>query len=128
MDDPAYKAAQRRVVKHLIMQITFVADVLFVVLITAMTFRYSRGPVPGVLVWLLIGGTLLTIHALFTFDFFKRRIDRAVQRELEREVRKEKPKRQSLKLGEDGELVEIGEEALITSPSSNNHDSKSQKS
>ncbi len=122
MDDAAYRAARRRVIRHLILQITFVANVLFYLLTTILILitpsKYGVTDVPGstvagALVWSVIWGTILFIHAMFAFDLFRGRIDRAVQRELQREALKEKPKRQVVGLGEDGELIDVEEEAPL---------------
>jgi hypothetical protein len=65
----------------------------------------------GLLFWVLIWGTVMAIHAMFAFDPFRRRFDQAVQRELERETPVEKPKHQYVDIGDDGELVDLREEA-----------------
>ena len=120
MDDTAYRKARQRVIGRLILQITFVANLLFFLLITLAILATSHGSAAliGALVWALIWGTFLAIHAVFAFNLFSRRIDQAVQRELERERPKEKAKHQVMEIGDDGELVDIREEAPATQHSS----------
>ena len=113
MDDAAYRRARRRVIRRLFLQITFVANLLFFILITLTILATSHGSAAliGALVWALIWGTFLAVHGMFAFNLFSRRIDQAVQRELEREAPVEKPKRQYMDIGDDGELVDLREEA-----------------
>ena len=122
MDDAAYRKARQRVIGRLILQITFVANLLFFILITITILATSHGPdaLLGALVWALIWGTFLAIHGMFAFNLFRRRIDQAVQRELEREIPKEKAKHQVMEIGDDGELVDTGEEVPATRHSSKN--------
>jgi hypothetical protein len=112
MDDAAYRRARRRVIGRLILQITFVANVLFFILTSIAILRSSgSADLGGFLFWVLIWGTVMAIHAMFAFNPFRRRFDQAVQRELEREAPVEKPKHQYVDIGDDGELVDLREEA-----------------
>ncbi len=120
MDDSTYRTARRRVVRRLIMQITFAADLLFFILITLDILLSPKHDVVGALTWALIWGVVLAIHAMFTFDLFSRRIHQATLRELDRERMQEKPKRQQLELGDDGELVDLQDDALVARHSNTN--------
>jgi hypothetical protein len=112
MDDPSYSAAQRRVLRRLILKITFVADLLFVaVVMGAILLNGKPDAIIGGLIWTVMGGTMLTIHALFTFDIFKRYVARAAERELAHDTRYEKPKRQSMSISDEGELVELRDDS-----------------
>jgi hypothetical protein len=115
MDDAAYRRTRRRVMRRLLLQITFVANVLFFILTTVAILTSPKPDAGlGVLFWALIWGTILAIHGMFAFNLFSRRIDQAVQRELEREAPREKRKHQVMEIGDDGELVDTGEEVPAT--------------
>ena len=99
------------------MKITFVGDLLFVILVTGLILTSGKpDSAAGVLVWLVMGGTVLAVHALFTFNIFRRYIDQMAQREMARDEPYEKPKRHAMEISDDGELVE---DAPTSSPLSN---------
>jgi len=106
MDDPAYQEARRRVLQRLIMRIAFGANAVFFTAVLIEILTSSRDRVMGGIIWSAFWGTILVVHAIVAFNLFRQRIDRAVLREMELQRLSEKPKRQQLSLGEDGELVD----------------------
>ena len=113
MQNEHYDLILRRVVKRLLLRATFVFNLLFFLLVTTLLFRdvvqYAQditGPAFFVLIW----GSFLILHAALAFNLLGRLVDGRVQKELEREHLKEKPKRQRIRLGDDGELIEAAED------------------
>ncbi|HVO40993.1 MAG TPA: hypothetical protein VMT34_00125 [Aggregatilineales bacterium] len=120
MKDAAYRAARRRVIRRLVLQIAFVANVLFFILATLDILRTPRAdPVGSAFVFALLWGTILVVHAMYAFNLFGQRIHQATLRELEHEMPGEKPKRQRLAFSDDGELVDIQEDIPETRHKSN---------
>lgn len=112
MDDEHYRAARNKVVQRLGIRFSFVFNLVFFLLIFTLILRDrpTGDDVFGVAIFVLIWGSILLIHGGIAFSLFDRLLDRATRRELERASVHEKPKRNALELGEDGELLDMVED------------------
>ncbi|HVO43843.1 MAG TPA: hypothetical protein VMT34_14535 [Aggregatilineales bacterium] len=108
IDEEHYRMIRRRVVRRLFLRITFVLNAVFFAMIMTLLIgnvRTTEGFL-GMAIVALGWGAFLLGHGSLAFNFFGRLIDRAVRREADRDQPLEKPKRQALEFGDDGELVE----------------------
>jgi len=121
MDNIAYRAARRRVMRRFFLQISFVANMLFFILVTLEIIRQSDPDLLlELLIWVVIWGTILVGHAMLAFNLLGKRIHRATMHELERETPQEKPKRHYVEISDDGELLDVG----VDAPAAMQHTSK----
>lgn len=133
-------AIRRRVVRRFLLRAAFVPNMLFFLLVCTVLFRdvvQTGQDIVGAAFFVLIWGSGLILHAVLAFNLFGRFIDKSVQKELEREGLKEKPKRQRVELGADGELVEVpedeplayrapaGDESMVSQSNFKLHDERS---
>ncbi len=112
MQNDHYNSVRHDIVKRLVLQATFVINLLLFLLVLIVLTRDAVLPgrdATGLMFFLLTAGIGLMIHATFAFDLFERFIDWAVQKVLARESVKEKRKPKYIALGDDGELVETEE-------------------
>lgn len=109
MNDEQYRAARYKVIQRFGLRATFVLNLLFFITIFSLILRDSPLGDDAIVAagFSVIWVCILLIHGGIVFNLFGGLIDRAAQRELELA---EKPKRHTLALGEDGELVEIVED------------------
>lgn len=117
MRDERYEVARKRVVQKLILRATFVFNVIFFILVSAMLLRTSGIDTPddqlGAMFFFLIWGSVLLIHGMLAFNLFgllDPLINRLTERELEQIRLAEKPKHREIELGEDGELVDVDDQ------------------
>jgi hypothetical protein len=112
-DELEYRIARRKVIRRLILRVSFVINLIFFALLIPLLIQEipkASENLIGVIIFVLIYGTFLLFHGGAAFNLFGRFIDRATSQELERQSRYEKPKRSTLAVGEDGELVEVEDE------------------
>ena len=109
MYDDEYRAARKKVVRRLVLRLTFLVNLAFFSLVLLLLLR-AHASMMGTAFFALIWGAGLLFHASLAFNLFGGLIDRATRQELERGGFKEKPKRHRLEVGEDGEVMEIIED------------------
>jgi hypothetical protein len=119
MDNPQqhYEAMRKRVMWTLVLRVSFVFNILFYILIILLLREdlktsTSAEDVLGALLFVLIWGGGLLVHAASAFNLLGWATDRIVRREIVRngqDISEEKPKRQAMRLGDDGELLEVDE-------------------
>ncbi|HEX2908327.1 MAG TPA: hypothetical protein VHO69_15755 [Phototrophicaceae bacterium] len=116
MYDEQYEAVRRQVVRRFIFRASFFFHLILYVLTMLLIFTTAAktpddlfGGIFTGIVW----GMGLFAHGALAFNWFSRWFgnwfDQATQRELERIRQLEKPKRKHLEVGEDGELIEVGD-------------------
>jgi hypothetical protein len=115
MHDERYEEVRKQVAIRLVLQGTWVINLIFgLLIVAALAQGIARGndDLIGPAIFTFLWLTGLVIHGLIAFNLFNKLVDRATHRELEHADFSEKPKRHRLELGEDGELVEIVDEPL----------------
>jgi hypothetical protein len=110
MDDEQFGAIRRKVVGRLVLQASFVFNMLLFLLCFALLLGQdmlsSTEKAIGLAVFVLTWGTAVLVHGAVAFGLLGRLFDWVAHREVEHQNRVEKPKHRRLELGDDGELIE----------------------
>ncbi len=104
MDEKQYQKLRDRAITRMVLQGTWIINFIFSAVIILESIQ--SGHFPGAVIPILIFSTGVIVHGMAAFNLIDRILDRAVAHELKRYERVEKPKRRTVEIGEDGELVE----------------------
>lgn len=109
LDDKTYKELREKVMWRIILRWTWVLNFLFsgmVILLLIQAILEDPSDPLGTAMGILIFASGIIIHGVLAFNVLDRVVDRALAHELKRYGLDEKPKRRTVEVGEDGELVE----------------------